>query len=181
MSIRAWRAPAATQTESNLITLLRDTNRDGTVDERSELLANLNSPFGVAWDDGTLYVAATDAILAYPYQLGETEITAEPTLLTPLPGGPIDHHWTKDLALSPDGQYLYAGVGSNSNIVENGIEAEKGRAAIWQVDRRTGASRVFASGLRNPNGLKLQSPRPACSGPSSTSATKPVRTSSPMT
>ena len=121
----------------------------------SELLANLNSPFGVAWYDGTLYVAATDAILAYPYQLGETEITAEPTLLTPLPGGPIDHHWTKDLALSPDGQYLYAGVGSNSNIVENGIEAEKGRAAIWQVDRRTGASRVYASGLRNPNGLSF--------------------------
>ncbi len=140
---------------SNRITLLRDTNRDGTVDERSELLANLNSPFGVAWYDGTLYVAATDAILAYPYQLGETEITAEPTLLTPLPGGPINHHWTKDLALSPDGQYLYAGVGSNSNIVENGIEAEKGRAAIWQVDRRTGASRVYASGLRNPNGLSF--------------------------
>ena len=74
-------------------------------------------------------------------------------MLTPLPGGPINHHWTKDLALSPDGTMLYASVGSNSNIVENGIEAEKGRAAIWQVDRETGASRVFASGLRNPNGL----------------------------
>jgi len=139
--------------ESNLITLLRDTNRDGQVDERSDLLTGLNSPFGVAWHDGTLYVAAADAILAYPYELGETQITAEPDVLTPLPGGPINHHWTKDLALSPDGRYLYASVGSNSNAAERGLEAEKGRAAIWQVDRETGASRVFASGLRNPNGL----------------------------
>ncbi|MCE7026825.1 PQQ-dependent sugar dehydrogenase [Jiella avicenniae] len=141
------------QKPSNIVTLLRDTDRDGKVDDRHDLLTGLNSPFGVAWADGTLYVAATDAILAYPYELGQTEITAEPTVLTPLPGGPIDHHWTKDLALSPDGRYLYASVGSNSNIVENGLEAEKGRAAIWQVDRQTGASRVFASGLRNPNGL----------------------------
>src|SRR5690606_12307863 len=100
-----------------------------------------------------LYVAAADAILAYPHELGETEIAAEPTVLTPLPGGPINHHWTKDLALSPDGRYLYASVGSNSNAGERGLEAEKGRAAIWQVDRETGAARVYASGLRNPNGL----------------------------
>ena len=143
------------QKESNLITLLRDTDRDGTVDEQSDLLTGLHSPFGVAYADGTLYVAATDAILAYPYTLGETEITADPTVLTPLPGGPIDHHWTKDLVLSPDGRFLYVSVGSNSNITENGLEAEKGRAAIWQVDRETGASRVFASGLRNPNGLSI--------------------------
>lgn len=141
------------QKESNIITLLRDTNRDGKVDERHDLLKNLGSPFGVAWIDNTLYVAATDAILAYPYFLGQSEITAQPKILTPLPGGPIDHHWTKDLALSPDGRFLYVSVGSNSNIVENGIEAEKNRAAIWQVDRQTGAFRVFASGLRNPNGL----------------------------
>ncbi len=139
--------------ESNLITLLRDTNRDGQVDERHDLLTGLNSPFGVAFADDTLYVAASDAILAYPYRLGDTQITAAPRVLTPLPGGPINHHWTKDLALSPDGAMLYVSVGSNSNIVENGLEAEKGRAAIWQVDRRTGAARVFASGLRNPNGL----------------------------
>jgi glucose/arabinose dehydrogenase len=139
--------------ESNLVTLLRDTDRDGQVDERNDLLTGVNSPFGVAWYDGTLYVAAADAILAYPFQLGQTEITAEPTVLTPLPGGPINHHWTKDLALSPDGRYLYASVGSNSNVAENGLEAEKGRAAIWQVDRETGAARIFASGLRNPNGL----------------------------
>lgn len=141
--------------ESNLITLLRDTDRNGTVDERHDLLTGLNSPFGVAWADNTLYVAAADAILAYPYPLGQTAITAEPRVLTPLPGGPINHHWTKDLALSPDGRMLYASVGSNSNIAERGLEAEKGRAAIWQVDRQTGAARVFASGLRNPNGLTI--------------------------
>jgi glucose/arabinose dehydrogenase len=141
--------------ETNLITLLRDTNRDGKVDERSDLLTGLTSPFGVAWHADTLYVAAADAILAYPYQLGQTKIDANPTLLTPLPGGPINHHWTKDLALSPDGRFLYASVGSNSNAGERGLEAEKGRAAIWQVDRETGASRVFASGLRNPNGLNI--------------------------
>ena len=141
------------QKESNLITLLRDTNRDGEVDERHDLLTKLNSPFGVAWADDTLYVAAADAILAYPYRLGETTVGGEPDVLAPLPGGPINHHWTKDLALSPDGRFLYASAGSNSNAGERGLEAEKGRAAIWQVDRETGASRIFASGLRNPNGL----------------------------
>lgn len=141
--------------ESNLITLLRDTNRDGQVDERSDLLTGLNSPFGVAYYDGTLYVAAADAILAYPYELGQPEITEAPGVLTPLPGGPINHHWTKDLAVSPDGRFLYASVGSNSNAGERGLEAEKGRAAIWQVDRETGFAQVYASGLRNPNGLTL--------------------------
>ena len=138
---------------TNLITLLRDTDRDGTVDERHDLLKDLNSPFGLAFIDDTLYVAAADAVLAYDYQLGQNEITTPPRVLTPLPGGPINHHWTKDLALSPDGRFLYASVGSNSNAGERGLEAEKGRAAIWQIDRDTGASRVYASGLRNPNGL----------------------------
>jgi glucose/arabinose dehydrogenase len=156
--IRDWvmtmaKGDTGPQKQSNLITLLRDTNRDGKVDERSDLLKGLNSPFGVVWHEGTLYVAAADAILAYPYQLGQTTITAEPKILAPLPGGPINHHWTKDLALSPDGRFLYASVGSNSNAAERGLEAEKGRAAIWQVDRATGASRLYASGLRNPNGL----------------------------
>jgi glucose/arabinose dehydrogenase len=122
--------------ETNLITLLRDTNRDGTVDERTDLLTGLTSPY-------------------YPYELGQTEITAAPTILTPLPGGPINHHWTKDLALSPDGRVLYASVGSNSNAGERGLEAEKGRAAIWRVDIETGAAKVFASGIRNPNGLNI--------------------------
>ncbi len=151
--IMSWARGGGEQKKSNLITLLRDANRDGTVDARHDLLTDLNSPFGVAWIDDTLYVAAADAILAYPYQLGQTSITAAPRVLTPLPGGPINHHWTKDLALSPDGRFLYASVGSNSNAAERGLEAEKGRAAIWQVDRQTGAARVFASGLRNPNGL----------------------------
>lgn len=115
--------------------------------------SGIAGPFGVAWIDDTLYVAATDGVLAYPYELGQSEISEEPTVLTPLPGGPINHHWTKDLALSPDGTKLFASVGSNSNIAENGIEAEKGRAAIWEIDRTTGASRIYASGLRNPNGL----------------------------
>lgn len=141
------------QKESNLITLLRDTNRDGEVDERHDLLTKLDSPFGVAWIDDTLYVAAADSILAYPYALGGNEITEEPRLITDLLSGPINHHWTKDLALSPDGRFLYASVGSNSNAGERGLEAERGRAAIWEVDRETGASRIFASGLRNPNGL----------------------------
>lgn len=156
--IRGWIMAIASgsggeQKPTNLITLLRDTNRDGTPEDRYDLLTDLNSPFGVTWFEDKLYVAATDAILVYPYRLGESAITAPPTVLTPLPGGPINHHWTKDLVLSPDGRFLYASVGSNSNIAENGLEAEKGRAAIWQVDRVTGASRVFASGLRNPNGL----------------------------
>lgn len=156
--IRGWVMSFAsggggTPKESNLITLLRDTDRDGTVDERSDLLTDLASPFGIAWIDDTLYVAATDGVLAYPFELGQTQITEQPTILTPLPGGPINHHWTKDLALSPDGTKLFASVGSNSNIAENGIEAEKGRAAIWEIDRATGASRIYASGLRNANGL----------------------------
>lgn len=138
---------------TNLITLLRDTNRDGSVDARHDLLTGLNSPFGVGWIDGTLYVATADAIVSYPYQLGETRVAGTQTVLTPLPGGPINHHWTKDLAVSPDGASLYVSVGSNSNAAERGMEAESGRAAIWQVDRKTGAAQVFASGLRNPNGL----------------------------
>jgi glucose/arabinose dehydrogenase len=157
--IRGWIMSIAqgggSDKKSNLITLLRDTNRDGQVDARHDLLTGLNSPFGVAWIDGILYVAAADAILAYPYQLNQTSITAEPTVLTPLPGGPINHHWTKDLALSADGRFLYVSVGSNSNVAERGLEAEDGRAAIWQVNRQTGAARLYASGLRNPNGLTL--------------------------
>ncbi|MDP3195170.1 sorbosone dehydrogenase family protein [Tabrizicola sp.] len=139
--------------ESNLITLLRDRNRDGMVDERHDLLTGLNSPFGVAWIDDTLYVAMADGVVSYPYALGDTEITTDPVLVTLLSGGPLNHHWTKDLALGPDGTKLYASVGSNSNAGENSMELERGRAAIFEIDRETGASRMFASGLRNPNGL----------------------------
>jgi len=143
----------APEKDTNLITLLSDPDRDGVVDARHDLLTGLHSPFGVAWIDDTLYVAAADAVLAYPYALGDTEITAEPDILAPLPGGPLNHHWTKDLALGPDGRMLYASVGSNSNVAENGMEAEKGRAAIWEIDRTTGHARLYATGLRNPNGL----------------------------
>jgi glucose/arabinose dehydrogenase len=103
-----------------------------------------------------LYVANTDGIMRYPYQAGETKIAAPGVKLCDLPGGPIDHHWTKSLTASPDGTKLYAGVGSNSNITENGIGAERGRAAIWEIDRTTGAHREFATGLRNPNGLQFE-------------------------
>lgn len=141
------------QKDTNLITLLQDPNRDGVVDARHDLLTGLNSPFGVAWIEDTLYIALADGVVSYPYALGDTAITAEPELVTLLSGGPLNHHWTKDLALSPDGTTLYASVGSNSNAAENGIELERGRAAIFQIVRATGASRMFASGLRNPNGL----------------------------
>ena len=141
---------------SNRITLLRDTNGDGMPDVQNVFLDHLNSPFGVALVGNDLYVADTDAILRYPYTTGETKITSPGTVLTQLPGGPIDHHWTKSLLASPDGSLLYVGVGSNSNITENGIEAEKNRAAIWEVDRASGRARIFASGLRNPNGLSWE-------------------------
>jgi glucose/arabinose dehydrogenase len=140
----------------NRITLLRDTNGDGKPDVRTIFLDHLTSPFGVALVGGDLYVADTDALLRFPYVTGETKITAPATKLTDLPGGPIDHHWTKSLLASPDGSKLYVGVGSNSNITENGIGAELNRAAIWEVDRASGASRIFASGLRNPNGLQWE-------------------------
>lgn len=141
---------------SNRITLLRDTNGDGVPELRTTFLDHLNSPFGVALVGNDLYVAETDAILRYPYHDGDTTITAPATVLTALPGGPIDHHWTKALTASRDGSLLYVGVGSNSNIVENGFEAEKNRAAILEVDRATGRWRIFAAGLRNPTGLAFE-------------------------
>lgn len=141
---------------SNRITLLRDADGDGVAETKSVFLDHLNSPFGVALVGNDLYVAETDAIMRYPYRPGETSIAEPGTKLTDLPGGPIDHHWTKSLLASPDGALLYAGVGSNSNITENGIQAEKDRASIWEVDRATGRSRIFADGLRNPNGLSWE-------------------------
>ena len=143
----------AKQKAANRITLLRDTNGDGKPDVRTVFLDHLHSPFGVALVGDDLYVADTDALLRFPYVTGQTRITAPGTTLTELPGGPIDHHWTKSLAASPDGSKLYVGVGSNSNITENGIGAELNRAAVWEVDRATGASRLFATGIRNPTGL----------------------------
>jgi len=136
---------------ANRITLLRDANGDGVPELRSVLVDHLYSPFGVVFADNFLYVANTNGIVRYPFTPGETKITAPPVNLVGLPGGPIDHHWTKSLTLSPDGKLLYATVGSNSNIMENGLEAEKDRAAVWEIDRATGRYRVYATGLRNPN------------------------------
>ena len=138
------------------ILLFRDTNGDGLPDKRTVLLDHLHSPFGVVLVGNDLYVADTDAVLRFPYTEGQTEITAPGVKLCDLPGGPIDHHWTKSLTASPNGTKLYAGVGSNSNITENGIEAEVDRAAIWEIDRATGAHREYATGLRNPNGLQFE-------------------------
>jgi glucose/arabinose dehydrogenase len=138
---------------ANRITLLRDTNRDGVADVRTTFLNGLNSPFGMALVGDTLYIANTDAIVKVPYAQGQTEIASSPVKVTDLPAGPLNHHWTKNLIASPDGSRLYVAVGSNSNIVENGIEQEEGRAAIWEVNARTGAKRIYASGLRNPVGM----------------------------
>jgi len=138
------------------ILLFRDTNGDGLPDQKTVLIDHLNSPFGVVLVGNDLYVADTDAVIRYPYTTGDTKITAPGVKLCDLPGGPIDHHWTKSLTASPDGTKLYAGVGSNSNITENGIQAEVGRAAIWEIDRVTGSHREFGTGLRNPNGLQFE-------------------------
>jgi glucose/arabinose dehydrogenase len=140
----------------NRIILLRDADGDGVPEIRSVFLEGLHSPFGMVLVGNDFYVANTDAIVRFPYQTGQTKITAPGTTLVNLPGGPIDHHWTKSLTASPDGTKLYAGVGSNSNITENGIGAELDRAAIWEIDRATGAHRLYATGLRNPNGLQFE-------------------------
>jgi glucose/arabinose dehydrogenase len=143
-------------TSPDRIMLLRDTNGDGVADLRSVLIKGLHSPFGMAVVGNELFVADTDALLRFPYQAGQTEITVAGTRVLELPAGPIDHHWTKDLVASADGKKLYVSIGSNSNVGENGMAAEEGRAAIWEFDRATGTSRIFASGLRNPNGLTIE-------------------------
>ena len=141
---------------ANRITLLRDANGDGIAETTSVFLENLNSPFGMALIGDTLYVANTDAIVAFDYVAGATQITGPGTTIADLPAGPINHHWTKDIIASPDGTMLYATVGSNSNVGENGIEKEENRAAVLEVDIATGTTRIFASGIRNPNGLSWQ-------------------------
>ena len=138
---------------ANRISLLRDANGDGVAEVRAVLLSGLNSPFGMALVGDRLFVANADAVLAFPYKTGDTTITAPGTKLVDLPGGPINHHWTKNLLASADGRTLYVSVGSNSNVAENGLAAEAGRAAIWAVDIASGTHRVFASGLRNPVGM----------------------------
>ena len=144
------KAGAAVQS-ANRILLLRDTDGDGVADARSVFLDALNSPFGMALVGSSFYVANTDAVLRFPY--AEGRITGPGEKLADLPAGPRNHHWTKNLIASPDGTKLYATVGSNSNVAEHGMKEEQGRAAIWEIDTASGAKRLVASGLRNPNGL----------------------------
>ena len=140
-------------TSANRITLLRDTDGDGVADQRFVLLEGLNSPFGMALVGHALFIANSDAVLRFPYSDGDTRITAAGTPVVSLPAGPINHHWTKNIIASPDGKKLFVTVGSNSNVAERGMAVEAGRAAIWEVDLQSGAHRIFASGLRNPNGM----------------------------
>jgi glucose/arabinose dehydrogenase len=157
--LRAWamkvvmKRAGAGVPSANRITLLRDADGDGRAELRSTFIDGLNSPFGMALVGDRLYVANTDAIVSFAYQRGQTQLEAAPTVLTTLPAGPRNHHWTKNLIANADGTKLYATVGSNSNVAENGIDAEQDRAAIWEVDLPSGAKRLYASGLRNPNGL----------------------------
>ncbi len=144
------RAGAGTPS-ANRITLLRD-NGSG-IASKTVFLEGLNSPFGMALVGNDLYVANTDAILRFPYTEGATRISDPGVKVADLPGGPINHHWTKNVIASRDGSRLYATVGSNSNVGENGLDKEQSRAAILEIDPATGKSRIFASGLRNPNGM----------------------------
>ncbi len=150
---RYMKKAGAAVPSANRITLLRDTDKDGVADVRTVFLDSLYSPFGMALVGDDLSVANSDALVRFRYTAGETRITAKGTKVTDLPAGTINHHWTKNVIASPDGSKLYVSVGSNSNVAENGIAAEAERAAVWEIDARTGAHRVFASGLRNPVGM----------------------------
>ncbi|HEV7266265.1 MAG TPA: sorbosone dehydrogenase family protein [Falsiroseomonas sp.] len=137
------------------LTLLRDADGDGTYETRGVFADNLNAPYGLALANGALYVANQDALVRFDYQEGQTEASGPPTKVTDLPSA-INHHWTKALAASPGGRFLYVGIGSNSNITERGMEAEVNRAMVWQIDAETGAHRPYAMGLRNPTALAIQ-------------------------
>ncbi|HSW03188.1 PQQ-dependent sugar dehydrogenase [Aquabacterium sp.] len=157
--VRSWitgkmmaKAGAAVSS-ANRITLLRDADGDGVAESRSVFIANLHSPFGMVLVGNDFYVANADAVLRFAYTEGAASLTETGSKLVDLPGGPLNHHWTKNLVASRDGSKLYATVGSNSNIGENGLDIEAGRAAIWEIERSTGKHRLFATGLRNPNGM----------------------------
>nr|WP_312052441.1 sorbosone dehydrogenase family protein [Brevundimonas diminuta] len=157
--LRGWieglvmaRAGSGDRPSADRISLLRDADGDGTAETKTVFLSGLTSPFGMALVGERLYVANADAVVMVPYQTGRTRIDATPVKVADLPAG-RNHHWTKSLVASADGTKLYVGVGSNSNIGENGLDEEVDRAAILEIDAATGARRVFASGLRNPVGL----------------------------
>ena len=141
---------------ANRITLLRDADGDGVAETRTVFLEGLNSPFGMALVGNDLYVANTDAVLRFPYTEGDMRIDKPGVKVADLPAGPLNHHWTKGLVASRDGSRLYVSVGSNSNVGENGLDKEDRRAAILEIDRANGESRVFASGLRNPVGMSWE-------------------------
>jgi glucose/arabinose dehydrogenase len=152
---RAMKRAGSVTPSANRITLLRDADGDGVAETRTVFLRDLHSPFGMALVGNDLYVAS-DALLRFPYHDGDTAIEAPGIKVTDLPAGSINHHWTKNVIASPDGRQLYVTVGSNSNVGENGMAVEDRRAAILRIDPATGASRVYASGLRNPNGMAWQ-------------------------
>ena len=161
-SIKGWvmkkvmkRAGAGTPS-ANRITLLRDADGDGVAETKTVFLAGLHSPFGMTLVGGSLYVANSDAVIRFPYKTGDLRITDPGKKIADLPAGPINHHWTKNIIASRDGKHLYATVGSNSNVAENGIDKEENRAAILEIDPANGNTRLFASGLRNPNGMSWQ-------------------------
>ena len=153
---KAMKKAGSAVPSANQITLLRDADGDGVPEVRTTFLQNLNSPFGMVLVGNDFYVANADGIVRFPYKAGETEIKGAPTKVTDLPAG-INHHWTKNLIASPDGTKLYATVGSNSNVAEKGMTIEEGRAAIWEVDVKSGKKRLYATGLRNPNGMAWES------------------------
>ena len=151
---KAFQKKAGAGTQSaDRITLLRDADHDGRAEIRTVFVDGLNSPFGMALVGNDFYVANSDAVVHFPYVPDATKLQGRGQVVVKLPAGPINHHWTKNVIASADGSKLYVTVGSNSNVAENGLQAEEGRAAIWEVDPRTGSYRVYASGLRNPNGL----------------------------
>ena len=137
------------------ITLVRDSDGDGVPELRTVLIDDLNAPYGLAFVDGNLYVANQDAVMRFPYQEGQTEITAPGEELTRLPAE-LNHHWTKAMTASADGRFLYVGIGSNSNAGERGMEVEEERAVVWEIDRETGARRTIATGIRNPTAMAIE-------------------------
>ena len=154
---RYFKKAGAAVPSADRISVLRDADGDGVAETRSIILRNLKSPFGMALSNGSLYVATADALLRFPYKEGQLTISAPSTRVAELPGGPINHHWTKTVIASPDGRRLYVSVGSNSNAGEKGMENEVNRAAVLEIDPATNSTRLFASGLRNPVGLAWHS------------------------
>ena len=149
------KSQGTTSVESgNRLTLLRDENGDGNY-EQSVFAEDLNAPYGLALVDNNLYVANQDAVVRFDYEEGQTEASGPPEELTKLPAE-INHHWTKAMTASADGEFLYVGIGSNSNITERGMAAEVNRAEVWEIDAETGLHRPYATGLRNPTALTIQ-------------------------